>query len=626
MKRFYIPEKLHIPKNLSLAFALASSIAAPVFADDDTTNVMDTVVVTASRTEQKLVNTLNTTTVITRDDIDRIQPRDFTDLLRREAGVDYTSTGGKGANAGLFLRGTNSNQVVILVDGARINTVSNGAATLELIDLEDVDHIEIVRGPASSLYGNDAIGGVIQIFTRKGNGSPSTTVKAGYGTHAEVLSSVVTSGEIDGTHYKAAANYDNTNGINNTNKDSFSYDRDHDAYRNSGIALALSHDFAGGNEAGVTFNRNEGFGEFDRGYANFETQTLTANGKLQLRDNLKTTLTVTDMFDKQDTPAFSSYFDTHRNSTLWQTDWQATENHLLTAGIEYTDESLDTDQGYTSDSRYNRGLFVQDQMKFGRNSIQLGARNDDNSQYSAENTWNAAYGFDLTDSLKLFANYGTAFKAPSFNDLYFPYTDYCSAWGFICASTGNPALDPEKSRTGEIGIKSQQGASYWSASIYKTKIKNLISWQQFFGPGPIDSTWKPVNVDDATIEGIDLIAGTAIDDWRFTTHASLLNPVNDNTGKRLLRRSKQIAGVDVDRDLGDKLSVGASWNVQGGRTDSNNQFDAGFNTVDLRGSYLPVKDLKLTLSINNVFDTDYTVAYGYETPRTNAMLTAAYTF
>lgn len=626
MKHFYIPEKLHIPKHLPLAFALAGSIAAPVFAGDDTTNVMDTVVVTASRTEQKLADTLNTTTVITRDDIDRIQPRDFTDLLRREVGIDYTSTGGKGANSGLFLRGTNSNQVVILVDGARMNTVSNGAATLELIDMENIDHVEIVRGPSSSLYGNDAIGGVIQIFTRKGEGDPSTTLKMGYGTQADARSSINTSGAIDGTHYNAAVSYEDTNGINHTNKKNYSYDPDHDGYRNSNVAIAVSHDFDTGHEAGVTFNRSEGEAEFDRGYMDYDTQVLTGHGKLQLADNLQTALTLTNVFDKQDTPAFVSYFDTHRTSALWQTDWQATKNHLLTAGAEYMEESLDTDQNYTNDARYNRGLFVQDQMQFGAHSVQLGARNDDNSQYSSENTWNAAYGFDLNNNLKLFANYGTAFKAPSFNDLYFPYTNYCSAWGFICASTGNTALDPEKSRTGEIGIKSQQGASYWSASIYRTKIKNLITWEQFTGPGAFDTTWKPVNVDDATIEGLDLTAGTAIDAWRLAARASLLNPVNDNTGKRLLRRSKQIAGVDVDRDLGEDFSVGASWNVQGGRTDSNDQFDSGFNTVDLRGSYLPMKDLKLTLSINNVFDTDYTVAYGYETPGVNAMLTAAYTF
>jgi vitamin B12 transporter len=187
-------------------------------------------------------------------------------------------------------------------------------------------------------------------------------------------------------------------------------------------------------------------------------------------------------------------------------------------------------------------------------------------------------------------------------------------------------LQPEESRSGEFGIKSQHGASYWSASVYKTKIENLITWQQFFGPLPGDSVWRPVNVNDATIEGLDLTAGTAINDWRLAAHASLLNPTDDNTGKRLLRRSKQLAGLDVDRDLGDKLSLGASWNIQGGRTDSGNNYDQGFSTVDLRASYLPMKDLKISLSVNNLFDTDYTVAYGYETQRTNAMLTAAYSF
>ena len=208
---------------LPLFLAMAVSMAAPVFADDGTTesigdnNVMDTVVVTASRTEQILSDTLDTTPVISRDDLERLQPRDLTDLLRREVGIDYTRSGGKGSNSSLFVRGTNSNQVVILVDGARMNSTSNGAASLELFDLENIDHIEVVRGPSSSLYGNDAIGGVIQIFTRKGKGEPSTTVKTGFGSNAETINAINTGGMVNNTHYNVSTSYEKTNGINNTN-------------------------------------------------------------------------------------------------------------------------------------------------------------------------------------------------------------------------------------------------------------------------------------------------------------------------------------------------------------------------------------------------------------------------
>ncbi|HQQ74172.1 MAG TPA: TonB-dependent receptor [Pseudomonadales bacterium] len=619
-------KKIFTMKNLPLLAVLTSSFAVSVFADDN--NVMDTVVVTASRTEQKLSDTLDTTTVISSDDIERIQPRDLTDLLRREVGIDYTRTGGRGATSSLFVRGTNANQVVFLVDGARVNTTSNGAASLELFDLENIDHIEVVRGPSSSLYGNDAIGGVIQIFTRKGKGEPSTTVKTSYGSNAESINAINTGGEINNTHYNVAASYESTNGINNTNKNAgkYIYDPDHDGYRNSSVAASLGHDFDGGHELGMTFSKNKGQAEFDVGELNFDTQVLTGYGKWQLRDNLDTKLTLTNVFDKQDTPAFSSYYNTHRNTVLSQTNWQVSNIHLLTAGAEYIDESLDTDQGYTNESRYSRGLFLQDQMNFGRHSLKLGARNDDSSQYSTENTWNAAYGFDLTSNLMLFANYGTAFKAPSFNDLYAPYVNYCAPYGSICANSGNPDLDPEKSRSGEIGLKFQEGSTYWSASAYETKIEDLIAWMPTIGPNPWDSTWAPDNISNAKIQGADFTAGTAIDEWRFATHASILNPVDEDTGKRLLRRSKHFMGVDIDRDIGESVSVGASWNAQGGRTDAGDEYDGGFNTVDLRSSYVPMKDLKLSFSINNIFDTDYTVAYGYETPGVNAMLTAAYTF
>jgi vitamin B12 transporter len=255
---------------------------------------MNTIVVTASRTEQKIADTLDTTTVISRDDIERIQPRDLTDLLRREVGIDYSRTGGRGATSSLFVRGTSASQVVLLVDGARMNTTSNGAASLELFDLENIERIEVVRGPSSSLYGNDAIGGVVQIFTRRGEGEPSTTLKTSYGSNARSINSINTGGVVNNTHYNLSTSYEQTNGFNNTNKDNFSYDKDHDGYRNSSVAAALGHDFDGGHAVGMTFNRNKGQTEFDLGETDFDTQVVTAYGKWQVLENLDTQLTLTE--------------------------------------------------------------------------------------------------------------------------------------------------------------------------------------------------------------------------------------------------------------------------------------------------------------------------------------------
>jgi vitamin B12 transporter len=329
--------------------------------------------------------------------------------------------------------------------------------------------------------------------------------------------------------------------------------------------------------------------------------------------------------DQQDTPVFASVFDTRRENALWQTDITSLDHHALTLGVEYGSEKLDTNQAYVDDQRHNKAVFLQDVMNYGIHSLQLGLRHDDNSQYGIEKTWNINYGLALSDYLSLFGSYGTAFKAPAFNDLYFPYTDYCSGFGFICASVGNPDLDAEHSRSFELGLRGSNSRHHWVASVYRTNIKNLITWTQFFGPGPFDSTWRPANVNDAVIEGMDLSGGMTVNDWKIQGTLTLLNPQDADTGERLIRRSKRKASLDIDRQLTDQLSMGLSWMAQGGRMEGM-YYLGGYNTVDIRGIYRPLDSLTLTLTLQNIFDNNYHLARGYETYGASALLTAAYTF
>ncbi len=603
-----------------LAFAVLASLSFSVVAEE----TMDTVVVTANRTEQKLSETLSAITVITRDDIERLQPQDVASLLRREAGLDLSRAGGKGATTGVFLHGAAANQTIVLIDGVRTNTVSDGQASIEFLDLEQIERIEIVRGPSTTLYGNDAIGGVIQIFTRKGGEKPRTTVTAGWGSRGAQQHAFNHSGRADAFSYNINQSYESTNGINAS-----VYDPDHDAFHSENTAIALGYDIDGGHTLGLNYNRTEGESEYDVGEVDLDRELISGKGSFQIADNIKSSLTASLMKDEKDSGVI---FDTQRDNVLWQTDIETSKGNTLVTGLEYTFETLDSTTAFTDDDRRNKAIFLQDTLAVGRQTFQAGARHDSNSQYGTEKTWNLGYGYAVTDSVNFFASYGTAFKAPTFNDLYFPLEEYCSFWGFNCFYVGNPDVQPEHSRSGELGFKGQAEHYFWSASVYRNEISNLIVWEPIsFGPGPFDSTTSAVNINDAVIEGMDLSGGITVDQWRFGMSASLLNPKDANSGGRLRRRAKSKLSVDIDRTLSEQLSAGISWTAQGNRPDKDSNTGetimlAGYNTVDLRASYMVTKALKLSLSVENVFDNEYTTANDFYNLGRTAMIKAAYTF
>ena len=612
-------------KKAPLAFAVAMGLSCAAFADE----TMDTVVVTASRTEQTVANTLAFTSVITREDIERSQPSDVAELLHREAGMEITRGGGKGSATGVFLRGAAPNQTVFMVDGVRMNTNSSGGTSLELIDVEQIDHIEIVRGPVSSLYGNDAIGGVVQIFTRNGDGAPRSTVKVGAGTDDTQRMSFNNSGRVEGSHYSVTLSNDQTKGyksdINQT-------DTNH--YRNSTAAIAAGHDFDAGHDVGVSFTQNQGSMESPWNDTDFDTQAVNLHGGLKLTDALHTALTISQFQDDQTTysPWYNNEYDTQRNVAAWQTDYQANKNHLLTLGLDYSDDEMHTNQAYEKNSRINKAVFLQDQMQFDQHSLKLGARHDGNSQYGSEKTWNMAYGYALKDGLSVFSSLGTAFKAPTFNDLYFPFysepCDYYDPMSPTCVYQGNTDLKAEQSRSVEFGVKADEKRYHWSASVYETRIKNLVDWTMFTDmPVPGTNTWTPYNIHNAIIQGMDLTAGWVINDWRINTNATFLNPKDDDTGERLNRRSKRKLSLDVDNDITAQWAAGVSFVAYSNRPDNGYGVNlAGYNTVDLRTSYKVSDDLKLTLKMENAFDTDYSLTAGTYAPGRTAMLTAQYTF
>ncbi|MCB1614761.1 MAG: TonB-dependent receptor, partial [Pseudomonadales bacterium] len=523
---------------------LASTLILSVFAGFTqnlvaNTSGSQTILVTATRTEQSLDKLQSFSTVIGRENIEQSQAVDVLDLLARKAGLDMSRNGGRGTTASLFLRGTATNQTLIFVDGVKINTASNGAATLSSLNIAQIDRIEIVRGPASSLYGNDAIGGVIQIFTRRSQAEPEGTLTLGYGTKATQQHILNYGGRIEDTSFNINLSYDETNGIDASNSKRGAFpSNDDEAYRQTGVSINFKQALGDFGEASFSYSRNEDQSEFDNGETNTDLESVAALLKLYVSDSITTRFQASHFIDEQEIPTFSSYFDTRRKSGLWQTDIEIQENNLLTIGLDYYREELDVDTVYVDDNRDNRALFLQDQLFFDEHSFVLGLRHDDNDQFGSEKTWSSSYGYQLNDQIILYASYGTAFKAPTFNDLYTPFQDFCAGYGFTCSNVGDPTLKPETSRSFEVGIKANMDNFSLTAGLYKTNIKNLIVWTPTYGPGLFDSHYQPYNLNDATIHGLDVEAATKIAGWNIVANMSLLNPEDRATGKQLNRRAK----------------------------------------------------------------------------------------
>jgi vitamin B12 transporter len=580
------------------------------------TTVLDTIIVTATRTAQTADETLSSVTVLTQDDIQRQQAQSVQELLRGLPGINIANNGGPGKATSVFMRGTESDHVLVLIDGVKIGSATSGATPFETIPVSQIERIEIVRGPRSSLYGSEAIGGVIQIFTKKGGGDlkPSFSITAG--SDDTYKASIGVSGGGERGWFNLGASGIDTNGFNACNDSSgcFTTEPDDDAHRNISGSLRAGYRFTNGLEVDLHALRSKGKTEYDGSFVNeSETVQQSVGGTLRFSPVYfwHTALTVGHSRDEVDSfkdGTFQSRFNTKRDTAAWQNDFDIAENQLLTLGIDYQDDKIDSTTTYAETSRVNNGLFAQYQGSFAAHDLQLSLRKDDNEQFGKHTTGGAAWGYALNESLRLTASYGTAFKAPTFNELYFPFY-------------GNPDIEPEESRSFELGISGDSNWGRWSLNAYKTNIDNLIAY---------DSTiFAAANISKARIRGVEAIVSTQLNDWDINTNLTLLDPEDKsggiNDGNVLPRRARQSLRFDADRQFG-AYSIGTTLRVEGKRYDdlANNTKLDGYATVDLRAEYAFAKDWKLQGRIENLFDREYETAAFYNQPERSFFITVSY--
>ncbi len=595
--------------------SLIGGIAAALTAVSLSAAAADTiapVTVTATRSAETGNESLASVTIVDREEIERSQTSSMGELLSRQPGVEFTRNGGRGTNSSIFLRGTESDHVLVLVDGVEVGSATSGTASFEDLPLANVERIEIVRGPRSSLYGSRAIGGVIQIFTRDGEGAHATV---GVGTHDRRQGSAGFGSRYGGTSFSVNVSAEETDGIDSRENDcTFCADEpDDDGYENQSVNARISQDISEAVTVSGRILATDSEVEFDGTTQNrTESQQRIYGGRVDARltGNWNTRVQLSRSTDDSDNfldqqPA--NTFDTTRDAFNWQNEVTLGTSQIVTVGFDAESTEIDSNLNYGVDERDTTGIYTQHQWTGHAWSTEFSLRGEDYDDFEDPTTGSVALGYRFNDSVQGFASYGTAFRAPTFNELYFP--------GF-----GNPNLEPEESRTIEAGLRGRYQAMRWEATAYRTEIDELIDTVSVGG-----GLFAPENVDEARIQGLEFIVGVTTGEWDGNVTVDLKDAENTETGQDLSRRAHIGLKGGLTRDFGD-WSIGSDVTVQGDR------FDDAANTVpldayaliDLRASWDFAPDWTARMKIANLGDTDYALADTYNTLGRTALLEIAW--
>ncbi len=602
---------------LSVAVGAALAVLTSAVGAQET-QWQPTIEVTASRVAQTVDASLADVSIITRAEIEKTNAPDLIEVLRLQAGVDIARTGGAGEQTAVFLRGTNSNHVLVLIDGVRVASSNTGAFAFENLPLDAVERIEIVRGPRASYWGSDAVGGVIQIFTRKLDGAH---LAASYGSYGSADGSVGYGAQNDTAGFSVQAGGRHVDGFSASNPlaGSYVYNPDDNPFQNHN-AVAQAWYKLGTQTLSASAFRSVGTQSFDNGaygpgISHTLDQAIGVNLEGAITADWQHRLSVGTSRENIDTPAFGSAYRSTREQLSWTNDIALTADQHLIAGIDSVHDrgrSLDTFGGVTQydQTRDNTGVFGGWRLQHDAFDGEVSARYDHNSDFGGEFSGSLAGGYKLSDSLRVTASYGTAFSAPTLSQLYSP--------GYGGYYAGNPLLDPERSRTGEIGVEwKADDANRLDARAFTTRVRDLID----FSGG---DKFQAININHAAIDGLELTHHWHAGVYTWTNTLTLQDARNDDTDAQLLRRPKQKFSSAFDAQLSDAFSAGAEV-VYAGRADDVGGVQLGaYAILNLRASYAISPEWRIGARVENLGDKNYQLAYGYNTPGRSGYLTVSW--
>ncbi len=594
----------------TLSFVSLSSVA--VFADKtrSTAAELETIQVTANRYEQAVTETLHAVTILTRDDIEASSATSLEGLLSRLAGITLAKTGGAGQTASIFVRGTETDHLLVMVNGTRLASVTTGAAALNLIPLEQIERIEFVRGARSGVYGSEALGGVLQIFTTTNNDGGFASIEAGSARTQNLRGGYNWSNADFNAGFTISHNKtDSIDAFKNMNADK-------DGYDNTAMSLNLKGRLTDKVSIAGKFFKADGETAYDSTFAptmsdtnKHAQQTAGISVNHQISDTFSFIVDFSQARDKvkNRNTAISgtwseSFFNSRSDQAAIKADLNLNDNLHYTFGYDFRDDIIDSSSAFKQTSRDNHGLYSGIAYSPGQHLLQADIRIDKNNSFGKHTTGSLGYGLMLVNAIKLNATAATGLKTPTFSDLYWPDSPpfYYS----------NPGLEPETSKSLEMGISQYTKPGHWRISLYQNDIDDLITF----------SGTTIVNLDEARIRGIEFEGGLSVAGFDIQGNISLIKAEDKNSGNELLRRPKQSAAITLGKSW-NNFSASLQAHYLGESEDLNFSswpasrvtLDA-YNLVDLKLDYQLTPQLQLFANFTNILDKEYETVLNYNQP------------
>jgi vitamin B12 transporter len=598
------------------ASVLAVFAAFPVLAQVQTATLQE-VVVTATRMAIPLTDVVADVSIIDRAMIERSGATGVADVLARQPGLEIGRSGGVGGTTSVFLRGGNSQHTAVYLDGVRLDTQSgSGGVAWESIPLAQIDRIEVLRGPAGAIYGSDAINGVIQLFTRKGEGPATPYAAVGAGSHG--LRKVEAG--ISGAAGTGSA-FDYSVGLAHETSDGFDVqplrlrkaadgvrNPDQDGYDSTSANAHLGFQVNRAHRMDATLLASNLESQYDafvyvpaspvNDLSRHQLRTLGVNWSAQWTDAFSTKLSLANSNEDYETTPSVYLTKTKLRGYLLQNEWRVGP-HLATATLERREDELDNTAVGPTRNRSQYGVALGYGFAQASHTLQLNIRHDNDSGFGGENTGSAAYGYAVSPKLRVTASAGTAFRAPT---LYQRFSDY-----------GVSSLQPETSRNIEAGVRYADGTSSLGVVAYQNDVSNLIAYVN--GPGACVSSWGCYDsVARARYEGITLSGTYAVAGVKLRASADFQDPKDLGTGKELARRARRHLTLGADT-MAAGWHFGAELQASGKRFDdvANKSELGGYAVVNLSASTQIARAVTLLARVDNLADKDYQLARTYAT-------------
>ena len=593
---------------------MLASLVAPAAAQ----SLLAPVVVIGSREPQALDRSTADVVVIDAASIRASSADSVEDLLRREAGVQVSRNGGPGHNASVLIRGANSSGTVVLIDGVRIGSASLGQVEFEALDLAQIERVEILRGPGSSLYGADAVGGVIQIFTKRGEGAARVVANAAVGGYGSSQAGAGVSGAQAGVDYAASLSRERSRGVSalKPGDQLGNYNPDVDGFARNTAQVKLGYTPVAGHRVGLNVVQSWNNSQYDGSdylapsfaqdnTPDFRTRLHSSVIALDYRGAVTPSWTTTFQLahNDDDSKAGGGYiyaFRTERDLFAAQAAWKPVVGQQFVFAYERLNERASSSEYVSGVKRSNDAAVFGYTGEFDKQTFQLDLRHDANSVYGASNTGRLGWSTEVAANLRVRALVGSTFRAPSFNDLFYP-------------NYGVASITPERGHSAELGLNWRAGDSDAALTVYQNRVRDLINFQSDAAQCPPGTPYQygcASNIGRARMQGATLAGGQRFGAWQFRATLDFLDAQDLDKHVRLNRRAAHQESLSADYGVG-AWNLGAALLSVGDRPDGTAQL-AAYTTLDLRARYRVTSQWQLEATLLNATERAIEPARDYQ--------------